>query len=203
MAATAPLPSAGEWSRKYPPLVSILVALILAIAVLPSALNLPQTNPTQTLEYAPVPPEDNDEPPPAGNLSSLGLGSSSGVAEDAEGGEGAGDLPPPLPGGKGVNPSTKRCVGNPPRQTEDPLAPPCVAYFDGDNFGATYQGVSREEVRILVYVSGGVRYTSSSTAAVSPTNEYFDLAEPPKNNDEFLVVKGMRAWQRYFNDRFQ
>src|SRR5687768_11558330 len=77
----------NDWTRKYPPLVTILIALVLAIAVLPSALNLPQTNPTQTLEYAPVPPEESDEPPPAGNLSSLGLGSSSGVAEDAEGGE--------------------------------------------------------------------------------------------------------------------
>ena len=196
-------PGGSDWTRKYPPLATILIALLLAIAVLPSALNLPQTNPTQTLEYAPVPPEDSDEPPPAGNLSSLGLGESSGVAEDAEGGTGPGGTLPPLPGGgKGVNPSTKRCVGNPPRQTEDPLAPPCVAFFDGDNFGATYQGVTKDEVRILVYVSGGVRYTSSSTAATSPVSEYFDLAEPPED-DEFLVVKGMRAWQRYFNDRFQ
>ena len=197
-------PVGGEWARKYPPLATILIALLLAIAVLPSALNLPQTNPTQTLEYAPVPPEDSDEPPPAGNLSSLGLGESSGVAEDAEGGSGEGGDPelPPLPGGKGTNPSTKRCVGNPPRQTEDPLAPPCVAFFDGDNFGATYQGVTKDEVRILVYVSGGVRYTSSSDASVSPSSEYFDLAEPAED-DEFLVVTGMRAWQRYFNDRFQ
>ena len=196
-------PASSDWARKYPPLATILIALLLAIAVLPSALNLPQTNPTQTLEYAPVPPEDSDDPPPAGNLSSLGLGSSPGVAEDAEGGDGPGGPGlPPLPGGKGVNPSNKRCVGNPPRQTEDPLAPPCVAYFDGDNFGATYQGVTAEEVRILVYVSGGVRYTSSSDASTSPRGQYFDLAEPPED-DEFLVVEGMRAWQRYFNDRFQ
>jgi hypothetical protein len=52
----------SEWARKYPPLITILVALVLAIAVLPSALNLPQTNPTQTLEYAPVPPNDEDQP---------------------------------------------------------------------------------------------------------------------------------------------
>ena len=196
-------PPDNNWTRKYPPLVTILVALILAIAVLPSALNLPQTNPTQTLEYAPVPPEESDDPPPAGNLSSLGLGSSSGVAEDAEGGTGEGGPPlPPLPGGKGVNPSTKRCVGNPPRQTEDPTSPPCVAYFDGDNFGATYQGVTRDEIRLLVYLSGNVIYTNSSRAETSPQGEYFDLFEPPRD-DEFLLVKGFRGWQRYFNDRFQ
>ncbi|HUR48168.1 MAG TPA: hypothetical protein VMY88_01365 [Acidimicrobiales bacterium] len=198
----APKGAGGEWTRKYPPLVTVLVALILAIAVLPSALNLPQTNPTQTLEYAPVPPEESDDPPPAGNLSSLGLGSSSGVAEDAEGGEGPGGTLPPLPGGQGVNPSTKRCVGNPPRQTEDPTSPPCVAYFDGDNFGATYQGVTKDEVRVLIYISGNVIHSSSSKRERSPQGEYFDLLDPPKD-DEFLAVKGFRGWQRYFNDRFQ
>ena len=197
--------NSGEWARKYPPLVTILVALILAIAVLPSALNLPQTNPTQTLEYAPVPPEESDDPPPAGNLSSLGLGESSGVAEDAEGGDGGGpgEGLAPLPGGRGVNPSTKRCVGNPPRQTEDPTSPPCVAFFDGDNFGATYQGVTKDEVRVLIYMSGGVNYTGGSGGREqSPSGAYFDLLEPPQQNEHFLV-EGFRGWQRYFNDRFQ
>ena len=200
----APEPKGSpEWAQKYPPLVTILVALVLAISVLPSALNLPQTNPTQTLEYAPVAPEDNDVPPPAGNLSSLGLGSSSGVAEDALGGDGAGDdVLPPIPGGKGASPSNKRCVGNPPRQTEDPTSPPCVAFFDGDNFGATYQGVAEDEVRVLIYMTGGVRYINSSKKEVAPSNAYFDLFDPPED-DEFLAVQGLRAWQRYFNDRFQ
>ena len=195
----------AEWARKYPPLVSILVALILAIAVLPSALNLPQTNPTQTLEYAPVPPEENDDPPPAGNLSSLGLGSSSGVAEGAEGGEGPGGTLPPLPGGKGVNPSTKRCVGNPPRQTEDPSSPPCVAFFNGDNFGATYQGVTRDEVRLLIYIDSGIAETGGSQGQEArPSDTFFDLMEPPKAGEkEHVQVEAYRAWQRYFNDRYQ
>src|SRR5688500_1250623 len=204
MAATAPLPSAGEWSRKYPPLVAILVALILAVAVLPSALNLPQTNPTQTLEYAPVPPED-DEPPPeiTGNLSSLGLGSSSGVEGSA--GEGAGPTIPPIVA-KGKNPTTKRCVGTPPRQTEDPIAPPCVAYFDGDNFGNTYQGVTEDEIRLLVYIDGFIAETGGSKGQESrPEEQYFDLFQPPnpEKGDEHIVVEGFRGWQRYFNERFQ
>jgi len=196
----------GEWARKYPPLISILVALVLAIAVLPSALNLPQTNPTQTLEYAPVPPEDDDVPPPAGNLSSLGLGSSSGVAEDALGGDGGGvPPPPPLGGGKGVNPSTKRCVGNPPRQTEDPSSPPCVAFFDGDNFGATYQGVSGDEIRLLVYIDSRVAETGGSRGQEErPESTIIDLFEPPKAGEpEHVQVDAYRAWQRYFNDRYQ
>ncbi|MFP5308780.1 MAG: hypothetical protein ACLGIR_04285 [Actinomycetes bacterium] len=42
----------------------------------------------------------------------------------------------------------RRCVGNPPRQTEDPQSPPCVPFFDGDNGGATAQGVTQDEIRI-------------------------------------------------------
>src|SRR5688572_6143960 len=108
-------------SRQYPPLVLAALMMLLLLGVMPSALNIPQSNPAETLEYAPVPPEDQDQPPPAtsGNFSSLGLGSSSGLASSA--------APEALPGGGEVGgravkkPSTKRCVGTPPRQTEDPL----------------------------------------------------------------------------------
>src|SRR5688572_14435380 len=115
----------SDWARRYPPLVSVAIALVIAIAVLPSALNLPQSNPSTTLEFAPVPPEDDSPPPPPGsNLGALGLGSSSGVTDG--GAPGGNDTPgpdevPPLdlppagdpPGGLGKSPSTKRCVGNP------------------------------------------------------------------------------------------
>ncbi|HEX6379761.1 MAG TPA: hypothetical protein VF180_00815, partial [Acidimicrobiia bacterium] len=159
------------WARKYPPLLAMALAVLIAVAVLPSALNLPQANPTETLEYAPVPPSDDDPPPPpaAGNLASLGLASSPGIVSGpadtgvGTGGPGPGpgpapdDAPPPpadiLPPAI-KTPSTKRCVGKPPRQTEDPLAPPCVASFAGDNFGATYQGVSKDEIAILFYFDG-------------------------------------------------
>src|SRR6266851_5800626 len=107
------------------------LAVLIAVAVLPSALNLPQANPTETLEYAPVPPSDNDPPPPpaAGNLASLGLASSPGIVSGPSdrgvgtGGAGKGpgpapaaDAPPPPPPAAVLppaikTPSTKRCVG--------------------------------------------------------------------------------------------
>src|SRR5687767_12772366 len=31
----------------------------------------------------------------------------------------------------------RQCVGDPPRQIEDPQSPPCVPYWSGDNGGAT------------------------------------------------------------------
>ncbi len=188
----------SAWRRAFPLLV-LALAPILFLLVLPSALNLPQANPTETLEYAPVPP-DEDTPPPAtpGNLSSLGLGGSDSLS-DLAGLDDLIDVPPP----KGKTPSTKRCVGNPPRQTEDPQSPPCVAHFEGDNFGATYSGVTREEVRILFYFEGISDQQGSSRGQEPDTSrKYFDLAQPP-TDDEHVWVRMLRLYQRYFNDRFQ
>src|SRR4051812_32924222 len=143
--------------RRYGPLAPVAIAFTLAAFVLPSALTLPQTNPTQTLEYAPVPPTDDSDSPPQGNLGSLGLGTT--ATESGVGGSvNAVGGPPvaPVASGLGARPRTKHCVGTPPRQTDDPLAPPCVAYFTGDNGGATTRGVTAQEVRVLVYADGVV-----------------------------------------------
>ena len=191
-------------AKNYPPLVLASLMVVALLAVMPSALNIPQSTPSETLEYAPVPPEDQDQPPPAsGNFSSLGLGSSSGFS--AGGNSDAG-----LPGGGGEvggravkTAGTKRCVGSPPRQTEDPLSPPCVSYFDGDNGGATYQGVTAEEIRVLIIVppnnsNGGWKGAGESP----PIGKYYDLAEPAKDDDHSFT-RYLRAWQRYFNERYQ
>jgi len=66
-----------ERVRRYPPLVMIIVALALAVFALPSALNLPQANPGQTLEYAPV-PGNAQSAAQAGNFAGLGLGTGGG-----------------------------------------------------------------------------------------------------------------------------
>ena len=193
-----------RWSRRYPPLASALVALLLAMFVLPSALNIPQSNPTQTLEFAPIPPEDDQPPPPPGNVESLSLGSSAtSPSADAEGGSGPGLPPPAIPEGVGEAPITKRCVGNPPKQTEDPLAPPCVGHFDGDNGGATTAGVTADEIRVLVYQASNVQDGVTARGAEQrPAGECFDLGQPP-SQDEHFTVRSFRVLQGYFNDRFQ
>lgn len=49
-------------------------------------------------------------------------------------------------------PPTRRCFGDPPRQTEDPHSPPCVfKIFDDDNGGQTAFGVNATEVRLAVH----------------------------------------------------
>jgi hypothetical protein len=206
--AARPLQSgrAPEWARKYPPLVALIVGLVIALAILPSALNLPQSNPQETVEYAPVPPNDENQNNQNGNLSGLGLAGSASIGtEGAFGGDETPPAvtPPTVPRQEGV-----RCFGkNPPRQTEDPLSPPCVGGFNGDNFGATYQGVTRDRVDVLVFLEGSIDYinASDSTNRATPSNgACFDLSKPPeKGKAEHLTVKGLRTWQSYFNRRFQ
>src|SRR5258708_37570124 len=138
--------------RRYPPLASVVLALMLAAFALPSALNLPQANPGQTLEYAPLPGDAAQAE--AGAFAGLGVGSGGTAA-------GLGDLmasalgPLGLPPGQGRHPAGKRCVGSPPRQTEDPLSPPCVGFFEGGNGGATDAGVTGSTLRTLVLIRNG------------------------------------------------
>jgi hypothetical protein len=186
------------------------------VVVLPSGLTLPQTNPTQTLEYAPVPPQNEKSPPVGGNFGALGLASSASLnGGNVPGGVGSGGPEettttlPLLPGGLvgggvGFKPAgTKECVGNPPRQTEDPLSPPCVAYFQGDNFGSTYQGVTRGEVTVLFYMEGFLNDVEGGNGPqVTPDHQYIDLAQAP-SPDDAVETRFMRAYMRYFNARYQ
>lgn len=196
------------WALRYPPMLSMLAGLLIAVLVMPSALNLPQNNPTQTVEFAPVPPEDSDDPPPPeGNFDQLGLGSSEGIEGDGgPGGDGAGSttsLPQAVaPPGNATTPPGLRCVEG--RQTEDPLSPPCVAFFEGDNFGDTYQGVSGDEINFLVYVDGVINDLNGSRGSeVRPSRTYYDLVNDPPEPDEHVIVRVMRGWQQYFNTRYQ
>jgi hypothetical protein len=203
-------PAAARWSRSYPPLALLAVAVLIAAFVLPSSLNLPQSNPSTVLEYAPVPPEDDQPPDVQGNLSSVGLGSSNTLGV-------GGQPPPPPPAAKkkvsGDKPG-KLCYGsNPPRQTEDPMAPPCVPFFEGDNFGATYQGVTKDEITVLVYWDRGGYCGDQARCEPSPNAGYYDIAAAPKRpcnpRDQMsatcdnVLVRVTRALARYFNERFQ
>ena len=203
---------AADWARKYPPLLTVAVALLMALTVLPSALNLPQSNPQETLEYAPVPPEDEDSSAD-GNMSALGLGSSAGIEDGgADGGVGPG-APPEVEGGRS-DPNIRCSANN--QQTFDPLSPPCVPFFEGDNFGKTYSiGVTGDEIRLSFYIDGGIDYITSSAAdnRLAPSDAIYDLFKTPEENQkandenesrpEHITVKAMRVWQAYFNQRFQ
>ena len=192
----------SEGARRFGPMSMLLIPALLAAFVLPSALNVNQSNPSPTLEYAPVPASDENPPPTPGNLDTLALASTTGLKTSGDG-EGDGGAGPGGGGGPGLMPpplqelvkrvaSTKTCVGSPPRQTEDPTSPPCVGSFKGDNGGSTYQGVTRQEVKVLIY----------TICCSSRAGKYYDLAKPA-NGAEDSVVTAARVWQQYFNQRFQ
>ena len=183
--------------RRYPALGFLAVAALLA-SLLPSALRVPLSGPSASAELAPVPGKSDAT---QGDLSALnetstgGLGSGGGTG-GVGGGRGRGGLdampgdettPPPPDDGSGRNPSNKRCVGNPPRQTEDSMSPACVRFFKGDNFGATSKGVTRDEIRVVA-LNG------------CDTNGSFRVEELQPNG---AITREWTAFVRYFNERFQ
>lgn len=194
-------------AKNLPPLAVSLTAVVAALVMLPSAFNLPQANPSTTLEFAPVPQDGNGNAPGGGNVAAVGDTASS---NDLGGGPvhgRTGPPPPPPPPLKGTNPVDKQCVGNPPRQTEDPLSPPCVSFFKGDNFGSTYQGVTGNEIRVLFYFDGCEEGTcqtpgGSRGAENVPTDVFYDLGQPG-DDSEYGTVRALRVWQTYFNARYQ
>lgn len=181
----------------------VVVALVLVILTLPSALNLPLANPGQSLEYAPVP--GNNPGPAQGNIAALGLGSGSttasgGIAGGNSGAGAAGSF-----AGVAGHPSDKACVGSPPRQTEDPLSPPCVPYFDGDNGGATHTGVTGSEVTVLfrMAVPSGFSYSGDSHPdTTGPPTGYYDM-DNQTDVDQFFAFVYLHDWEVYFNHRYQ
>jgi hypothetical protein len=175
--------------RRYPGLIVLLVAGI-AASLLPSSLLVPLSGPSASAELAPVPGRGDQ----AGDLSTLdaattgGLGAGSGALGTEGGGAGGGLDQPGGGGGTGGNPRNKQCVGNPARQTGDPLSPPCVAYFDNDNGGATAKGVTRDQVTVVFYI----RCTDSEAYEV----DYAETDNPRANP----IIS---AYWKHFNARYQ
>lgn len=121
--------------------------------------NVPRSNPPAIAEIAPQAVEQIQQPPPEqatdfGSGTPTGDGGKRGTGEGAGGGGTTTTAPPASdPSESAIEVGRlKRCVGNPPRQIEDPQSPPCVAYWPegADNGGSTYKGVSSSEIRIAV-----------------------------------------------------
>lgn len=97
------------------------------------------------------------------------------------------------------------------------MSPPCVAFFEGDNGGATYQGVTKDEVRVMVYYDGGAGtgydVGKGQTETTPPEGTYCDVDLPPNTGGEGCYIEGtnadhtyvkfVRAFSNYFNERYQ
>jgi hypothetical protein len=185
--------------RRYPAYGYLAGVAALAL-LLPSGLTVPQSGPPTLAEYAPVPgpAEGRSDTAELGLPSTEGIGAGAGRgAGSGPGGDGGDGTTPG--GGDGElirKPGTKRCVGSPPRQTEDPLSPPCVAFFAGDNGGATSKGVTRSTVTAVIESAQGASRTESNPKRLT------DCRSPASEDDdtEDMLCK---AYQRFFNDRYQ
>ncbi len=140
-----------------------LAAAVAVLAVLlPLLLAAGTSAPPTAAEFSPnadqVIKKAPDGQAAAVNGTGAGQGAGGGGTGGGDAGGGASPVPSasPSPSAPPVENKTvatnllKRCVGTPPRQIEDPQSPPCIAYFDGENGGATASGVTADAVYIAV-----------------------------------------------------
>lgn len=142
---------------KAPGFVFSALAAMLA-AMLLVALSPSQPPPPPIAEYAPeavqaikdAPPEQSAEHGLAGGGASDETAAPPEDEDDvAAGGAGlASTTTSTLPPNSERVRDCKRTPGTEARQTEDPQSPPCVAYFEGDNGGATARGVEPNRVKV-------------------------------------------------------
>lgn len=125
--------------------MSIVVVLVMLLAAV--ALTARQTPPPAIAEFAPQAVEQiKDAPINQSSDYGSGPGGGGGAATTTTSPDGS----PPTTERVIEVARVRRCVGEPPRQIEDPQSPPCVPYWDGDNGGATAKGVTEDEIRIAV-----------------------------------------------------
>jgi hypothetical protein len=130
--------------------IGLCVALLAIVAAV--SLTAQPPSPPPVAEFAPVAPQQIKDAP-ADQSSRFGSG------DGGEGGGAAGPggtttttAPPPAAPASDIKvPRVHRCVGDPPRQTEDSQSPPCIAYWEGDNGGATSKGVTADQITVVSY----------------------------------------------------
>jgi hypothetical protein len=168
-------PAVGPQERPKAPGIVVLV-LTTALAALVAVIGITSraAPPPTVAQFAPQAVQQIKQAP---DQQSSGFGEGKGV-DGAGGGEGGGSggatttstqLAADAP--ESEVPVTRRCVGNPPRQIEDPQSPPCVPFFQGDNGGATSKGVTGETIRIAVPGGSGPTF---SYDAILPLQNFFN-----------------------------
>jgi hypothetical protein len=156
------------------------VASALLVVIAAVALVLAPPTPPSVAEYAPTPDETIEDAPDSqsSRFGSRGAGACAEGQEceyeESESGKGS-----PTRGGTSdkreiIRTKVRRCVGDPPRQIEDPQSPPCINYWDGDNGGATSPGVTRDEIRLVVPCVADWACGEAMAQEVSAYAEFFN-----------------------------
>lgn len=88
------------------------------------------------------------------------------------------------------------CPG--PRQTSDPLSPPCIPSWSGDNGGVTWFGVTRTSVTLVLYNDLGVAGDLNLPPAMAD-----DPVVPDLDGSTTNLVRTAKALVAFFNARFR
>src|SRR5688572_17628614 len=120
-----------------------ILAVTLVVLLATVALTARQPPPPTIAEFAPQAVENITDAPDDQS-------SSSGRAGGAGGAGGETPTPPPVDAPVIEQARVRKCVGDPPRQIEDPQSPPCVPYWAGNNGGVTAPGVTRDLIRVAM-----------------------------------------------------
>lgn len=187
-----------QGSNRWPPIFALGLTAVLVFLVLPNPLRVPQNNPAAQAEFAPVPGK-REQSSASANFGETNTATSEGIGSGGQNSEGGSpDIPPPPD--FIYKPSDKQCVGNPPRQTEDPLSPPCVPFFEGDNKGNTWQGVTKDTITIVLYNDLGVK--GDMTVPWKVSDETADH-ETSQNGQQTYLVRTIKGMLSFFTNRYQ
>jgi hypothetical protein len=154
--------------------INLGIVIAMLAVLLPLVLNAASTAPTTAAEFSPNGQQVIKKAPPGSGGASNGTsGKGAGPGGSAAS---ASPTPPPPPAKQLSVPANqvKQCVGPPPlRQIEDPQSPPCIAYWRGDNGGATAPGVTRDAIYVAVPTPNG--FKQEYDALANFFNERFEL----------------------------
>ena len=168
IAGTSTAPPPPRKKRNVSGFFNAAISAVALIVVVPLALQASHEPPPAVAEFAPQ-VQTQIKQAPSQQSSAFGNG------KQGTGGQARGVPPTPTP----TPPVTdvpqsevKHCVGNPPRQTEDPQSPPCVPYWDTSksNGGATSMGVTADTILL-----GEPSDCQTSTGSGESAQEYTDL----------------------------
>lgn len=163
--------ASGQALRRWAPLMAVIAAQVLLVAVVPSRGTTPGAEDALLQGAAPfgtnsagVPLDASGQPaavdPVTGQPLPAGEAAAPGAAGGPAGSAGGGQTGPAAAGGAATGKASaaggtadrSKCAKDGKRQQDVTLAsPPCVPRFTGNNGGATYQGVTAKTIKVLRY----------------------------------------------------
>ena len=150
---------------RLPGVLNFAAGLILALVLTFFAVTARNASPPAIAEFAPTAQKPITQAPQE-QTSRLGSARGGGAAGAAS--------PAPSPSPHPPDAILRNCVGDPPRQIEDPQSPPCVPYWKGNNGGRTWSGVGPHQITIYYPDPAGEAWGGGSAPAAPALQKFFN-----------------------------